>query len=381
METLRPDVKKEEPGSGTSQKLRLLLDKLHGEEHDIYNKLIEFLTERCQVTILKRKPLDLKLLTENDVFLLISPNKPWEESEVETVRQYVGSHGGILVAMTLDDRKPERLNKLLEPFGLSIIPGTVGEKYLARESLKDSPLLDGVASLALSTVWLRESTKIAESNQTEVVLQYQDAILGAKRPSGKGTVYLFSCLPAFGNKQLDQADNRAFLDNLLQSMLTPAMAGTLQSIASDRTLAAEEILSATQPDSSTLLFFTPHRVIVVKMGGASFLGKIVGAGLGGVIGMGIADGIAKEGKRQRLSELSPDKILRENANNFAIPYDKIDKLELCRGQKLWDFRGIRINTEGRKHEFHCNLEGFRDEIESLADLLRPLLSSKLSIAD
>ena len=105
--------------TGTAdQKLRLLLDKLHGEEHDDYDKLIQFLTERCQVAVLNKKPLDLKLLTETDVFMLISPNKSWEESEVEAVRRYVESHGGILVAMTLDGRKPERLSKLLEPFGL-----------------------------------------------------------------------------------------------------------------------------------------------------------------------------------------------------------------------------------------------------------------------
>lgn len=240
MGLLRPDFKDDEQTGITEQKLRLLLDKLHGEEHDTYDKLIKFLSERCQVALLK-KPLDLKLLTENDVFMLISPSKSWEESEVEAVRTYVESHGGILLALTLDGRKPEHLNELLKPYGLSVIRGTVGEKYLDRDSAEGSQLLEGVESLALGTVWLYESARIAASNEAEVVLQYKDAILGAKRPLGKGIAYLFSCLPAFGNKQLDRIDNRIFLDNILKCLATPAMTGTLEAIAKDEALAAQAV--------------------------------------------------------------------------------------------------------------------------------------------
>lgn len=379
MEVLR-DMSDEEMERAEGR-LKLLLDKLHGEEHEIYDKFIKVLSGRSQASVLKKRPLDLNILTENDVFLLISPGKSWEESEIETVRRYVESESGILVAMTLDGRKPERLNKLLEPFGLSVIPGKVGEKYLERDSLQCSQLLEGVKSLALGTVNWWESTRIATSDEAEVVLQLKDAILGAKRSFGKGTVYLFSCLPLFGNKQLDQADNRRFLDNLLESMATPAMTETLQSIASDRALPGEKIVGASYADESTLLFFTPRRVIVAKVTGASFLGKMVGGGLGGIFGMGIAEQFAKAGKRERLMGLSPDKILRENDRNFAIPYEKIDKLELCRGAKSPAFRGIRINTESTKYEFQYSSEAFPDDVESLADLLRPFLSDRLSIED
>jgi len=398
METLRPDVTKEEQGSETGQKLRLLLDKLHGEEHDDYGKLIQFLTERCQVTILKKRPLDLKLLTENDVFLLISPSKSWEESEVETVRRYVESHGGILVAMTLDGRKPERLNKLLEPFGLSVIRGTVGEKYLDRESLEDSQLLDGVASLASGTVWLYESTKIAASNQAEVVLQYKDATLGAKRPLGKGTAYLFSCLPAFGNKQLDQADNRRFLDNLLKSLATPAMKETLEAIAKDEALAAQAIAKdealaaqATARDEALAtqeivgfiltgrswdLFFTSDRMIVAKK---SSKPMFAGWALAGPLAGYITDSIYKGVKGKKLSELSPDKILRDNKRNFAIRYDEITKFEIRKSFPIGS-KEITISTSTDKYVYNWDLGVGRD-LKKHTSFLVPLLSDKLSIRD
>jgi ribosomal protein S27AE len=45
------------------------------------------------------------------------------------------------------------------------------------------------------------------------------------------------CLSAFGDKQLDQVDNKIFLKNLLKSLATPAMKGTLDAIAKDKALA------------------------------------------------------------------------------------------------------------------------------------------------
>lgn len=244
--------------ASAGQKLKLLLDNLHGEDHLTYDKFIKLLSERCQVTILKKKPLDLGTLTENDVFLLISPNKLWEESEIETVRSYVESYGGTLVVTTTAGRKPERLNKLLEPFGLSVVQGTIDEKQLDIEVLESSQLLEGIESLALGSVWGYPSTRIVASNESEVVLQYNDAILGAKRSLGKGTACVFSCLPLFGNKQLDQIDNRRFLDNLLKSLAAPAMTATLETIAKDEALvaqakntAADEALAAQDEATST----------------------------------------------------------------------------------------------------------------------------------
>lgn len=384
METLRPAVRKEEQAGAKGQKLRLLLDKLHGEEHDDYDKLIKFLSDHCAVTILKKKPLDLKLLTENDVFLLISPGKSWEESEVETVRTYVEGHGGILLAMTLDGRKPKRLNKLLEPYGLSVIRGTVGEKYLDRDSAEGSQLLEGVESLALGTVWLYESARIAASNEAEVVLQYKDAILGAKQSLRKGTAYLFSCLPAFGNKQLNQVDNRRFLNNLLKCLATPAMTVTLetiardealaaQAIATDKALAAEKFVGFIITGHSEDLFFTSDRVIVVKKGS---IAKFFGWGFLGHA----ADLMYKGVKAAKLSELSPDKVLRDNKDNFAISYDEISKIDIRKFRFPFGAWKITIETGTDKHAFDWDLGVGRD-VRKHTSFLAPLLSDKLSFSD
>jgi len=300
------------------------------------------------------------------------------------VRRYVESHGGILIAMTLDGRKPERLNKLLEPFGLSVIRGTVGEKYLGRESLEDSQLLNGVASLALGMVWGYESIRIADSNQAEVVLQYKDAILGAKRPLGKGTAYLFSCLPAFGNKQLEQVDNRIFLDNLLKSLATPAMKETLEAIAkdealaaqattTDKALAAQKIVGFIVTGHSEDLFFTRDRVLVVKKGS---IAKFLGWGFMG----SMADALYKGYKAGRLSELSPDKVLTANKRNFAISYDEISKIEIRKWAFPFGAWKITIETNTDKHAFDWALGAGRD-VKKHTGFLVPLLSNKLSIND
>jgi len=395
MGILRPDVKKDEQTGTAERKLKLLLDKLHGEEHNIYDKLIKLLSERCQVTVLNKKPLDLKLLTENDVFLLISPNKSWEELEVETVRRYVESHGGILVAMTLDGRKPERLNKLLEPFGLSVIRGTVGEKYLDRDSLEGSHLLEGVESLALGTVWLYESTKIAASNEAEVVLQYEDATLGAKRPLGKGTAYLFSCLPAFGNKQLDRIDNRRFLDNLLKSVAKPAMTATLEVIARDEALAAQAIgkdealvRQATARDEALAaqklmgyiitghsedLFFTLDKLIVAKI---FSIPSFTRWGFWSYT----ADAFYRGVKAGDLSKLPPDEILKSDKHNFAISYDEIGRFEIRKKAFPIGAWKITIETSTDKHAFDWNLGVGRD-VRKHTSFLVPLLSDKLTIRD
>jgi len=375
-------------------KLRLLLDKLHGEEHDDYSKLIRFLSERCQVTVLKKKPLDLKMLTESDVFMLISPAKSWEVFEVETVQTYVENHGGVLVAMTLDGRKPDRLNKLLEPYELLVIPGTLGEKYLDRGNLEDSELLEGVESLASGTVWLYESTKISASKEAEVVLQYKDTILGAKRSLGKGTAYLFSCLPVFGNKQLNHVDNRRFLGNLLKSLAAPAMRETLEAIAkdealavqaitsdkalaaqaitSDKALATQEIVGFIITGKSEDLFFTSDSVIVAKIGNIPKFFR------GGLLGTA-AEVIYKSRQIKKLSELPLDRILRSDKHNFAIRYDEISKFEIRKSFPIGS-QEITISTSTNKYVFRWDLGVFRD-VKKHTSFLVPLLSDKLHIED
>jgi len=377
-------VEKDKQTGRTEQKLRLLLDKLHGEDLDTYNKLAGFLSGRCQVSILKKKPLDLKLLTENDVFMPISPNKPWEESEVQNVQRYIETHGGILVAIAQDGRKPERLNKLLEPYGLSVIRGTVNEKHLDKNNLEGSQLLEGIYSLALGAVWGYGSAKIAASNESEVVMQYKDAILGANRSLGRGTVYLFSCLPAFGNKQLEQADNRIFLDNLLKSVTMPTMTGTLRAIAKDEALVAQatvrdEALAAQKIEGYIItghsedLFFTSDRLIVAKLFGVPSFSRW---GFGSYM----ADAFFKGVKAGDLSKLRPDEILKSDKRNFCISYDEIGRFEIRKKAFPFGAWEITVETTSNKHTFEWGLGAGRD-VRKNTSFLVPLLSDKLSILD
>jgi hypothetical protein len=209
-------------------KLRLLLDESHGEQNAIYEELVKLLKERCQVTSLKKKPLNLKQLTENNVFMLTNPEKPWGEEEIAKVSKYVEDYGGILVAMTAYSANRGRLNRLLEPFGLTVSEDKVNDKLFERENLEYSPLLDGIDSLAAGTVWFCGSTGITAPDQVEILLKYRDIIMGAKKSLGKGTAYLFSCLNVLGNKQLKQDNNARFFDNLLGSLETLAAENPVQ---------------------------------------------------------------------------------------------------------------------------------------------------------
>jgi hypothetical protein len=202
------------------RKLRLFLDSSHGEDvghTGPYEKLIRFLYERCDVEVLKKKPVDQAQISAANIFVIISPSKPWEDSEIETVRTYVENQGGILLVMTLGRRKPEYLNKLLEPFGISVGRDEVQKKELEVDSLQGlEALLKDIELLACGDEWGKYSVAAQVSTGVEVVLQYNDKILGTRCPVGNGTVYLFTCLPVFAKKQLDRVDNRKLLYNLLQ---------------------------------------------------------------------------------------------------------------------------------------------------------------------
>lgn len=221
------------------QEVKLLLDKLHGEDYLSYENLIKHISQFFKVTVLKKNPLDLQQLNQNDIFMALAPNKAWGESGIETVRKYVES-GGIFVVLTIDGRKPEHLNHLLEPYGLSIIRGGVYETCLTRSQLEDSQLLEAIESLDMIPVWGFRSTSIVACNEAKVLLQYKDTILAAKRSLGDGTVYLFSCLPLFGNKQLAHLDNRKFLNNLMKSLPKTAPTALLAAITQDEVLSEQE---------------------------------------------------------------------------------------------------------------------------------------------
>ncbi|MBA7684393.1 hypothetical protein ES703_92788 [subsurface metagenome] len=93
-----------------------------------YDKLVTLLSECCEVTQFKKKLLDLQSLSANDALVLISPTKPWEESEISAVKEYIESHGGTLLVLTYAERKSENVNKLLVPYGLSVGKTTVDAK-------------------------------------------------------------------------------------------------------------------------------------------------------------------------------------------------------------------------------------------------------------
>ncbi|UCC39309.1 MAG: hypothetical protein JSV96_16165 [Candidatus Aminicenantes bacterium] len=243
--------KNEKQGS-VGRKLKILLDKLHGEKHWMYPELIRILSERCEVSMLQKKPLDIKQMSQSDVFMLISPKKSWEDSEINAVHEYVESYGGILAIITTQGRKPKNINKLLETYGLEVGGEVAGEKILSREHLDDSPLLENVDTIALGSITIG-CTKIMASSEATILCKYKGDVLGAKRDYGKGAVYLFSCLGAFDDKQLERLDNKVFLNNMLKSFITPEMKSTLEVIESDEALVKPDSVESIKKQRETSL--------------------------------------------------------------------------------------------------------------------------------
>lgn len=243
---------KNERQSSVGRKLKILLNKLHGEKHWMYPELIRILSERCEVSILQKKPLDIKQLTQNDVFMLISPKKSWEDSEINAVHEYVESYGGILAVITTQGRNPKNINKLLDNYGLEVVGESAGEKVLSKEHFDDSPLLENVDAIASGNI-TTGCTKILASSEATILCKYKGDILGAKRTYGKGAVYLFSCLGAFDDKQLERLDNRTFLNNMLKFFVTPEMKSTLEVIESDEALVKPETVESIKKQRETSL--------------------------------------------------------------------------------------------------------------------------------
>ncbi|GAI09261.1 unnamed protein product [marine sediment metagenome] len=176
--------KNERQGS-VGRKLKILLDKLHGEKHWMYPELIRILSERCEVSILQKKPLDIRQISQNDVFMLISPKKSWEDSEINVVHEYVESYGGILAIITMQKRNPKNINRILEIYGLEIVGEIAGEKNLSSEHLDDSPLLENIDTIALGSITIG-CTKILASSEATILCKYKGDVLGAKKDYGKG---------------------------------------------------------------------------------------------------------------------------------------------------------------------------------------------------
>jgi len=373
------NLKKNGNQSKEGQKLKILLDKLHGESFLSYPELIEFLSERCEVSILKKMPLDLNQLTGNEIFMLICPKKSWKDIEINTVEEYVKSYGGNLVVITETGRKPKYLNELLKSFELEITNDLVKENFLQKEDLKESPLVKGVEKISLS--WVYMATELSVSPEAEILLKYKDYVLGAKRTFGKGATYLFSCANAFGKKPLKEIDNRTFLNNILKSFVTPEMKDTLKIIKRDEDLTKEKVLEREEalPKEKILgyictgksrdLFFTPNRVIVAKKGS---IAKFFGWGFVGLI----ADDIHKQLKAEKLGKLSPNKILNENKRNFSISYDEIRKFDIQ--GKLSGVIEITIDTNTEDYVYYWDPRLYRD-LKKETSFLVPLLGDKFSI--
>jgi hypothetical protein len=362
-------------------KLSIVLDKSHGEQHSFYEKLVQFLTNRCQATILDKKPLNLKQLADNSVFMLIAPEKGWDQEDIEAVRLYVERHGGILVLMVYNGLNREHLNQLLEPFGLAVTEDKVDDKNLGREDFGDSALLEGVDSLAFGKVWMFGSTGIAAPDQAEVVLKYKDVIMAARVSLGKGTALLFSCLPVLGNKQLKQDGNARFFNNLLESLETLAAKEPVRPMSQEEAwvagISAEE-LAAEQKIAGFIftgrsedLFFDAERVIIAKKGSiAKFLGW-------GFLAS-VADDIYKGYKATQLSQLPSEKILKANKKNFAIGYDRIKRFEIRKKTFPFGAWTINIETPSDNYSYDWSFGAGRD-VRKHTDFLVPLLADKLSI--
>lgn len=161
------------------------------------------------------------------------------------------------------------------------------------------------------------------------------------------------------------------------------MTTTLESVSRDETaadevvkqykeLAGEEIVGIICTGKSEDLFFTPNRVIVAKKGS---IAKFFGWGLVGAF----ADALYKGWETKKLSDLSPDKILRANKNNFIIPHEEITKFEI---RKTFPFGTweIRIDTKTARHVFFWDL-GIGRDLRKHVRFLMPLLSERVSILD
>jgi hypothetical protein len=128
----------------------------------------------------------------------------------------------------------------------------------------------------------------------------------------------------------------------------------------------EEIIETIEVKDNKAVFFTPRRAIVAKL-----VGK--GTSTGMWLGFGWAGDIAVSKMRSKklgeLSKISPESILTDNKDNFAIPYEETTKWEL--GKKL------KIFTGARKQEF--KLEKSKER-ETYANTLRPVLGDKLVVS-
>ena len=116
------------------------------------------------------------------------------------------------------------------------------------------------------------------------------------------------------------------------------------------------------------LYFTSDKVIVAR------------TATGFQMSWGAIDSIKgwKKAKEQEesMEDFSVEELLSSDQNNFAISYDKIEKVEL---KKFGKGAFININANGEKYHWTVRgIPGIKDpKIEDLEKILRPIFQEKL----
>ncbi len=147
----------------------------------------------------------------------------------------------------------------------------------------------------------------------------------------------------------------------------------------DKAAAAEAILSEIKVvarlrlgSERLKLFLTTDRIIVAHLGkrGTAALATI---GLFGRLSGAIED-LFKSGResmgKRKLASLTPEEILEQDRDNFAIPYDDIVRVEV---DEMLSSTALTILTKSEKLEFFTKLGS-----DDVARSFRELLGTKLS---
>ena len=118
------------------------------------------------------------------------------------------------------------------------------------------------------------------------------------------------------------------------------------------------------------LLMTEHRLILASTAKTGRARMALTQLLGGKMAKG-ADGQGKKGTLDRLSQMSPDEILKMNSANFEIDYDKLVTL-IVGAQTRWE---VRITLVTDRDKFL--LEASRTALNGVKELMFSLLGQKL----
>ena len=195
----------------------LLLDKSHGDQSYLFGDLVKRLFTRREVVANFGSPITREILCTGDALVLIGPDKQWHVDEVRSVSDYVEG-GGILVLITLHGGKPENINRLLEPYQISIGDIKMDHEELDKESSYSDFLgPEGAPILSVGNFFGAGFTTVSTKGDADALLslsQPQDPII-VRKSHGRGLVLVNSCANMFGNKQLRYLGNNEVLNWLM----------------------------------------------------------------------------------------------------------------------------------------------------------------------